>query len=199
MTDGYWYFPMVCFCDIALTRLTEHTSYYGSYGIGMSKEWGERNGVSPVFYLNTEAPVAHCFHNSAGRIAKTSIKSQNTFMQVIAFTKPLRGVVKRGGKLKAKDFYEECEWRYVPDFSKKNVGIASEKTFKKIGFKMNEEMREYSLKFTPDDISYILVNRDEDIPLIYDFLNQRMGDYSLNSIKKLTSCIISLPRLIRDT
>src|SRR5258706_146407 len=44
--------PMICFCDLPLFLIKRHLTFYGCYGIGMSKEWGESNGVTPVLYLH---------------------------------------------------------------------------------------------------------------------------------------------------
>src|ERR1700761_6509631 len=44
-------FPMVCFCDIPLSQLKDHYKEYGQYGIGLTKEWGIRNKLSPILYL----------------------------------------------------------------------------------------------------------------------------------------------------
>lgn len=46
LEDFRWYnkdipnvsYPMVSFCDIPLTRIREHTDFYGSFGIGMTRE-----------------------------------------------------------------------------------------------------------------------------------------------------------------
>lgn len=56
-------FPMICFCDIALeeTRLKPHRDQYGSYGIGLSKKWGMKNGVQPVHYILSTSPFAQDF------------------------------------------------------------------------------------------------------------------------------------------
>jgi hypothetical protein len=43
-------FPMTCFCDIPLSYVKNHTKTYGRYAIGLTKEWGMKNKVSPVIY-----------------------------------------------------------------------------------------------------------------------------------------------------
>ena len=42
--------PMVCFCDIPLSQISNHVEKYGGYALGLSKEWGESNGINPVMY-----------------------------------------------------------------------------------------------------------------------------------------------------
>jgi hypothetical protein len=43
--------PMVSFCDIPITRLHDHTKFYGCYGIGLWREQLIPTGVSPVTYV----------------------------------------------------------------------------------------------------------------------------------------------------
>ena len=50
--------PMVCFCDIPLSQIHKHTNTYGCYALGLTKEWGKRNGISPVLYTFKEASSA---------------------------------------------------------------------------------------------------------------------------------------------
>ena len=51
-------FPMVCFCDLPLSQSSHHLDFYGSYGIGMKKEWGIKNSINPVFYLHSQSSLS---------------------------------------------------------------------------------------------------------------------------------------------
>ncbi|MFS8213855.1 abortive infection system antitoxin AbiGi family protein [Paenibacillus polymyxa] len=56
-------FPMVCFCDIHLNKLTYHMGDrnshdgYGRYGIGMNKDWGITGGIKPISYMNDSSAL----------------------------------------------------------------------------------------------------------------------------------------------
>src|SRR5882757_2686457 len=49
--------PMICFCDIRLETIARYSAY-GKYGIGLTKEWGIRNKLNPVFYLEKDSLLA---------------------------------------------------------------------------------------------------------------------------------------------
>lgn len=46
----------VCFCDIPLELCREHQEQYGNYVIGLSKEWGIMNGITPIRYIHYYSP-----------------------------------------------------------------------------------------------------------------------------------------------
>lgn len=49
--------PMICFCDIPLSRCKYHTKKYGNFGLGISKSFlceMYKDSFNPVFYLNGE-------------------------------------------------------------------------------------------------------------------------------------------------
>ena len=47
---------LVCFCDIKIEEATYHRSVYGNNALVLTKDWGMRNGVSPVRYVHEESP-----------------------------------------------------------------------------------------------------------------------------------------------
>ena len=54
-------YPMKCFCDINMHRLEEHLSWYGYYGVAFTKEWGMRNGIQPIQYINPNSALCKDF------------------------------------------------------------------------------------------------------------------------------------------
>jgi hypothetical protein len=50
-----WAVPMVCFFDLPLSHTAFHLHVYGHYGIGLTKEWGKRNGIAPVLYAYSKS------------------------------------------------------------------------------------------------------------------------------------------------
>lgn len=49
------YYPMVSFCDIPLSLAKDQIEKYGSYAIGMTKEWGIKNSLNPVVYIEKDS------------------------------------------------------------------------------------------------------------------------------------------------
>jgi hypothetical protein len=47
---------MCCFCDILPAQAAAHKMCYGEYAIALTKEWGIRNGISPVRYVHSTSP-----------------------------------------------------------------------------------------------------------------------------------------------
>lgn len=54
-------FPMKCFCDINMHKLDEHLDWYGFYGLAFPKEWGMKNRIQPVQYINPDSYLCEDF------------------------------------------------------------------------------------------------------------------------------------------
>ena len=119
--DFHMAYPIVCFCDIPLSRINEHTEFYGSYGIGLSKDWGLRNGLSPVVYCSENGHVV----DVANYLFEKGIREEETakekevreimFWKLTKLVKPLAGKMFIKGKMIEKEFYQESEWRFTPN------------------------------------------------------------------------------------
>jgi len=198
----YYGIPMTCFCDIPMSRISDHTAFYGEYGIGMTKEWGSKNKLEPLIYVSPVGAVPD-FLNYLMRTNENEIHDTNKhiyheltnhFTRIMVLTKPLSGNMLIGGKAVEKDFYQENEWRYVPDGCE---GL-SQGDFDKEKDARNLELTKRALPFTPVDVKYLFVKSDSEIPAIFDFIQKKLGHWPLNDIKILSTRITSLETIAKD-
>jgi len=201
-------FPMVCFCDIPLSRITEHTELYGSYGIGLTKEWAERNSLNPVIYISPNSGLSESILANMNFAAQSceNIEENETNNQLdesrflVAHIKPTHGKMLKEGKPFERDFYQESEWRYVPRNNQILTHLTHEefKDTDSIDISNYKSKKYCSLKITPNDVAYIFVPTDSDIPKIISFIRAELGDYSNNDLMVLYSRIVSIEKLNGD-
>jgi len=55
--------PSISFCNIPLSSIQEHVSWYGGYGIGVSPKFAKSINATPVIYYHHYSPIikAHFF------------------------------------------------------------------------------------------------------------------------------------------
>lgn len=142
----YYFVPMVSFCDFKLSEMNFHFQKYGKYGIGLSKEWGIKNDLNPVLYINDECfffqnfrkALIDSFNEINKLTSKTNqentqnqyekiIKINNVLLEIYCYMKNYQGELNRNGEI-IEDFRfaDDKEWRYVP----KTVHV-----FDSLGFK----------------------------------------------------------------
>lgn len=164
--------------QIKLKNHNTHFDYYGKYAIAFSKSWGEKKGLQPIHYLNTESPYANDFSSLFESIfaeEELTVEYSRDIIDRLAYLKPLRGSMKR--KIKDENmqdvdieiennFHDEREWRYVPnteqlDKCKLECIIAHPlivKNSKAISQALEESKYEQVwLKFMYNEIRYIIV------------------------------------------
>lgn len=193
----YVAYPMVCFCDIPLSRIQEHIKKYGSFGLGLKKEWAERNGLNPIMYVSLNSEITKSFNllNQQANESKDIPSAKNTMRYLYSHIKPLNGTTFDGIE---RDFYQESEWRYVPNSNKIEAYIKKE-DFSKKEHAANKKTKKYSLlEFTPNDINYIFVKSEKYIPEIIKFIETKMTKYEQSDLKLLMSKVISLEAISRD-
>lgn len=201
-------FPMVCFCDIPLSQIQNHSSQYGNYALGLTKEWAKKNGVSPVLYTYKTAQFLKNIekyklflstHHSEIRVGeKHDVKEMIDFLFSIAlYTKPYEKSNIR--------YYDEREWRYSIDTKLKEEEILYNNLLKNTNFAdsakrdaANEKMIQYKLNFEPKDINYIIVPTDSEVLQIMDEVRNIKGAFPYNDVKLLTTRIISMERIKED-
>jgi hypothetical protein len=199
--------PMVCFCDISLGQINNHIKTYGSYGIGMTKQWGIKNQLNPLIYINQGSTLAESFNKMAKHISEDEFDNifiDDEFATLSKFLKPYTGDFERNGKIiKNVKFYNEREWRFIPDLDNdkkvskfmvpndynNSVKLAQE----------NKKLQKFKLEFTPDDIKYIFVKDESEIhPMIEALREIKGGKFDGKTIDLLTSKILTTKQLEED-
>lgn len=104
--------PMACFCDIPLSLIKEHIDWYGRYGIGIKRTYARENGVQPVWYVTSE-------NNLVSSLIKNKVLTDYERKYLLPYLKQFIGYQysEKDDMEKRKKFYDEHEWRYIPDNS----------------------------------------------------------------------------------
>lgn len=180
-------FPMKCFCDINMHQIEEHLSWYGYYGLALTKEWGIKNKIQPIQYINPNSHLKDDYKIAFSKALKIDKKCQsknellmkNYLLHQLMYFKPIYGYIKNRNTNKRlrKCFTDECEWRYVPNVS--SIGyrqiyydkeIINAGGLNKLSLSMCENP-EVSLKFDYEDLKYIIVNTKKDFEKFSTFIN----------------------------
>lgn len=178
-------FPMICFCDIKLHRVFEHAEYYGNYAIAFSKEFSINHRIQPITYINEQSELFSKIKSSLktayDMVEKDSSNEFECFSDAavysMAFMKRLSGI--QDGK--EKNFHDEQEWRYVPDFSKHEIQLflvntELEKDLLKNYNDTLAELDDVSIRFEYNDVKYIVVEKESD------------REICINTIMKSSEC-----------
>ena len=201
--------PMVSFCDIKISEITEHISKYGEYGIGLSKEWAFSKDLNPVIYMNHNSDFCNNLISSMRMVNDNTTIPLNERMHInnfIRFIKIYEGELNRKGDIISNyRFADEREWRYVPPMEYKvdkylpyiNLNREMPETFDLK--EENEKLADERLTFEPNDILYILVKTEDEIDEIIQHIKTTKGKtFSLYDIERLTTRILSCERIYND-
>ncbi|WP_179400669.1 abortive infection system antitoxin AbiGi family protein [Burkholderia guangdongensis] len=202
-------FPMVCFCDIPLGRVDQHVQQYGNYGIGMSRTWAVRNRLNPVIYLSSTSMLGDSVQNLNSELLQmdeaVKKKPRRNFLEIARNIKPLTGSMKvKGVMIDNVDFYQESEWRYVPDHDQIDFFIPRSKwdTDGVIEAANKKTFEHCLLGFNADDIRYLFVEKDADIPELVDFMRSSASGlgkrFTDEDMKILQTRIVSQESLAQD-
>jgi len=202
---------MACFCDIPLNLIGGHVHIYGKYAIGLTKEWGIKNAISPVFYIADSETrfffdvLIRITHRIRPRIHQkvsgSTTEDLPLFIEVnnliratqnlIMFVKPYQGNYERphiGFSQKEYRFYDEREWRYrPPDFLTSRTYLTKDE-FNDPKIRGEYESSLFKITFSKSDITHILLPNDEIDKLKRD----------INSIKNLEGIDLNMIRSIDD-
>ncbi len=207
--DGFsMAFPMVCFCDLPISQLRSHMDFYGSYGLGMKKEWGIKNGISPVMYMHPGSDTACYIGRLLGYVDDRADKDEAAVFRkclrsVIRQIKLYEGFVEKDGQQASKRFYDEREWRWVPyvtENDNSDLLSLSGNTYNTLQTRQAYEKPSAAarLTFEPEDIDYIIVSLESEILQVIDSVVRFGQGFDENTVKILTTRIISAERIRSD-
>jgi hypothetical protein len=196
-------FPMVCFCDIPLARISEHVNFYGSFGVGLTKSWAEKNNLNPIMYLSSGSELTESVKRNFQYVLKNSKDDKSALEDsryLVAYSKPTQGKMIINGSPVEKEFYQESEWRYVPVHENVKNYFYEETILQTERMEdEHKKTREHvSLTFLPSDVAYIFVPKDSDIPNVINFMQSKLDHYPNADLKVLYSRVFSLESLNRD-
>lgn len=204
--------PMTCFCDISLSQIQNHIKTYGSYGIGMTKEWGVRKKLNPIIYINEGSALANHYLSLVNNIRDSLVKDcpegvlklAINNLEISNYLKPYSGDFLRNGKtIKKVKFYNEREWRYIPEIrgDKDIMSVLDKKEFDNelLLAGENNKLRKFSLDFEPNDIKYIFVKDESEIHAMIKALRQIKGSrFDAETIDILSTKILTTKQIDED-
>ena len=191
--------PMKCFCDINIHNLGDHLDWYGYFGLGFSKEWGTRNGIQPIQYVNEKSALGKDFRKAFKQALKDNTSANKLLRNYIAdqlvYFKPCMGKMlnRLTNKTTEKCFTDESEWRFVPDVSTLNMPQILSKDSQLLDIvlaRLSDALNNQpaaSIPFDYQDIKYIVIENKRCLAtLISDFdklpLSKNDRDYLVSKI-----------------
>lgn len=159
--------PMVSFSEYNIKRIDKNKITYGKFGIGFKKPWVKKNKLHPVLYVDKNSLIANSLADllaARRKNAKTQLAPniRLAIMTIKCFTKNAYGY-NSYFKVANFDFKSENEWRYVP--TKKQIdGKLISQTKSKYSARpdyYNNQLIDYSLKFSVTDIECIFVSTEQ--------------------------------------
>jgi hypothetical protein len=203
-------YPMVCFCDIPLSKVKRHIGVYGNYGIGLTKEWGIRNNLSPIIYTRKNARTANTIEHLINWYDSVQEKFENEekfifrkkYSELLMHVKPYYGFMMKDGKKLKRRFYDEREWRWSPELEPKLFrSHLTSQEFNDTRFRQheNENISIFRrLNFEPTDVRYLILNDEKEIDGFIQDLEDIKREFDSQTVKKLTTRIITREQIIKD-
>lgn len=203
---------MVCFCDIPLSNIDRHIEIYGSYSIGLTKDWAFKKKINPVIYCYPNSDISDAMFNLSRKLIKAeSVEESHInfhhFANIIQYVKPYSGDFVKSGKVyNSVRFYNEREWRYIPKLkalpqnSWLKINENNEDQLVEINkYILEKEFEQTKLKFNAEDIKYIIVKTEEEIPKMIETLSSmKTNKYSAKEIQFLMTKITSIEQISAD-
>jgi hypothetical protein len=204
--------PMISFSDLRLSELKINIGTYGKFGIGLTKEWAINRGLNPVMYASKDSLFTENFIYGINDLFKLVAKSNdatgkfetaiNNTINTLRYIKNYKGDLIRPKRAIKQNFVfaNEREWRYVPPIAENILSFIPideiRTSQQKVSF--NQKVSHLRLRFKPDDIKYLIVEKDDDINPLITHLRQVKNRFSADTIDRLSSRILTYDQIEND-
>lgn len=178
-------FPMVSFCDLPFSEIGDYLKKYGGYSIGLSREWGQRNSFSIVWYCEPSSEVLNMqikrFVEINDLIEKDKeSKDYQRFLYLFAHIKNYEGELPSRHYKKYR-FHDEREIRIVPIFENLTQNnyqpYLAKEYYEDFKEKNGSSLLSPTMKlsFEWEDIKYIIVENEANIDDIKKLIQKQSG------------------------
>ena len=168
--------PMISMSDFPFSEIANNKWAYGDYAIGLTREWGIRNGFSPVLYCNKESFLYDYLVELMGKILQGN--DDDIFIKCLYLFSYIKFVQDKLNTSRKEyinyRFYDERENRVVPDYRKHDeIRIyLTEVEYESYKREKGNSMLNLGVKFTWDDVKYLIVNSESNVSEIHQILKK---------------------------
>lgn len=200
--------PMCCFCDIPLSQVLNHMDSYGSSGIGVTKSWAKKYNITPVYYLDAQSVMREIMEQilREKKDKPTRKLSQIEYLFLSHMKKVEGNIIIKEKKKDSKriniiekkmPFYDEKEWRFVPD-DNECIEVLERKESLIFDINTKSKTNLIRLPLTAEDISYIIVTREDSRSKMIQFIKDNVITKSDEEMNSLVSRIITKKQIKED-
>lgn len=199
------YVPMVSFCDIPLSQIKDHLSRYGSYGIGLTREWAVKKRLNPVLYVQRQSNLAHSYESAILHYERDGIDNDDAvaafhrLADIARYTKNYEEILERKSESYGMyRFSDEREWRYVPEIgSSCEMYYAANDFDEETQVAASKSVKDYRLVFDADDIKYIIISSEKEIPSLVDSLRD-LRRFSPRETERIIARVLTAEQIRSD-
>lgn len=204
--------PLISFCDLTIMQLTRdsvHTTDFGNYGIGLTKKWGIKKRVSPVIYVHEHSQPSTQLYNliklfrkyiKEHKAEEVISQARRELIDSFKFIKPYQGRWQKGKEIpKEREdivYYNEREWRYCPSLPQSKVLSGIKRISKKLQISLNNGLKKKLIRFTPEDIKFIIIKEKNEIDEFIKAIN--IMDITPKEKNELITKIITFQEINED-
>lgn len=190
--------PMVCFCDIPLSLILEHITFYGGFGIGVSKKWIlEQKTITPVQYVSSGSHEYSAILKILTKLKNSTINEAEIHKLLLA--KKVNGYINKDNNKRYKKFYDEREWRHIPTKLNKNdliIPIKNNVFFQRESY--SQKTKDNSLIIPADNIQYLIIPNENYRDKLIQIINKIYPFKKEEERYRLISKIITVQQIEND-